>query len=162
MAKTLIVFSSKRGTTRCSAQMLADRITGGADLYNLGTDAPVDLGLYDAIVVGGSVYMGKVSKKLRRFIDANEAALLKANVLALFLCGMEEGEGMEKQLEQNYSQGLRDKAIATSCFGGEFLFSQMGGFTRALMRLAMSREDVHQINEQAIAAMAEAVNSALV
>ena len=72
MAKTLIVFSSKRGTTRCSAQMLADRITGGADLYNLGTDAPVDLGLYDAIVVGGSVYMGKVSKKLRRFIDANE------------------------------------------------------------------------------------------
>lgn len=161
MAQTLIVFSSKRGTTRSSAHMLADRLSGGADLYNLGTDDVVTLEGYDAIVVGGSVYMGKISKTLQQFVADNEGALLKVGVLALFLCGMEEGAGMQAQLEKNFSQALRDKAIATTCFGGEFLFSQMGRFTRFLMRLAMSREDVHHINEQAIEALATAINSAL-
>ncbi|MCK9546988.1 MAG: flavodoxin domain-containing protein [Sphaerochaeta sp.] len=161
MAKTLIVFSSKRGTTKRSAQLLRDQLTDGADLHPLNEGTSVDLSRYDAVVIGGSVYVGKTNKKLRQFVGEHEAELLKKRVLALFLCGMEEGEGMIKQLEQNYSQRLRDKAVAVSCFGGEFLFSQMGPFTRTLMRLAVSREDVHQIDEAAIKEMAGKINSAL-
>ncbi len=161
MAKTLIVFSSKRGTTKCSAQLLKDQLTDGADLYPLSDGGSVDLDAYDAVVIGGSVYAGKTNKKLRQFVAEHEEALLQKRVLALFLCGMEEGEGMQKQLEQNYSQALRDKAVAVSCFGGEFLFSQMGVLTRSLMRLAISREDIHKIDENAIKEMAERINSAL-
>ena len=161
MAKTLIVFSSKRGTTKCSAQMLKDQLTGGSDLHSLNEGGSVDLSEYDAVVIGGSVYAGKINKKLRQFVAEHEEELLQKQVLALFLCGMEEGEGMQKQIEQNYSQALRDKAAVVSCFGGEFLFSQMGVLTRSLMRLAISREDLHTIDEDAIKEMAERINSAL-
>ena len=161
MAKTLIVFSSKRGTTKCSAQLLRDQLTDGADLHSLNEGASVDLSTYDAVVIGGSVYAGKTNKKLRQFVAEHEGELLEKRVLALFLCGMEEGEGMQKQLEQNYSQALRDKAEVVSCFGGEFLFSQMGLLTRSLMRLAISRDDVHKIDENAIKEMAQRINSAL-
>jgi len=161
MAKTLIVFSSRRGTTRASARRLADQLTYGADLQALSEIEAVDLAGYDAVVIGGSVYAGKIHKKLRQFLTEREAELLKKRVLALFLCGMEEGEGMEKQLAQNYSRRLRDKAVAVSGFGGEFLFSQMGPLARFFMRLAISREDVHKIDDEAIKAMAERINSAL-
>ncbi len=161
MAKTLIVYTSKRGTTGQTSRLLADRLTYGADLHDLAHGPVENLDEYDAVIVGGSVYLGKTNKRLRSFIESEEERLLNKRVLALFLCGMEEGEGMQRQLAANFSEQLRKKAVAVQCLGGEFLFSQMGVLARSLMRLALSGDDVHRIDEAAIDALAQAVNSAL-
>ena len=65
MAKTLIVFSSKRGTTKCSAQMLKDQLTGGSDLHSLNEGGSVDLSEYDAVVIGVAINnrLRKASRK---------------------------------------------------------------------------------------------------
>jgi menaquinone-dependent protoporphyrinogen oxidase len=41
---------------------------------------------------------------------------------------MEEGDGAVKQLEQNYSQALREKALVMDYFGGEFSFPKWVGW----------------------------------
>jgi menaquinone-dependent protoporphyrinogen oxidase len=162
MAKTAIIYSSKRGTTKRCVQLLAERLDGGADIFDITDHSSVDLASYEAAVVGGSVYAGRLNKRLRRFLADHEAELIQRTALALFTCGMEEGEGAQRQLRESFSEPLRTKAVALECLGGEFLFSKMGWFARTLIKLAMSRDDVNQIDEAAIDRIATALNSALV
>ncbi len=158
MAKTLILYATKHGTTHACAEVLQKELKADADLQNLIEQPNVDLGAYDTIVLGGSVHAGRANGKLRKFCIANEQALLQKR-LGLFLCMMEEGEGAVRQLEQNYSKALREKALVVDSFGGEILFSNMGWITRKMMKM-MSKgdEDVHNIREDAIKAFAEVVN----
>lgn len=161
MAKTVIIYSSKRGTTKRCAKLLGERLDGGADLFDVDELSSVDLTSYEAAIVGGSVYAGRLNKRLRRFLTTHESDLGERKALALFTCGMEEGEGANRQLRENFSEALRTKAIALECLGGEFLFSKMGWLARTLIKLAMSRDDVNQIDEAAIDRIAAAINSAL-
>ncbi len=158
MAKTLILYATKHGTTHACAEVLQKELKADADLQNLIEQPNVDLGAYDTIVLGGSVHAGRANGKLKKFCIANEQALLQKR-LGLFLCMMEEGEGAVRQLEQNYSKALREKALVVDSFGGEFLFSKMGWITRKMMKM-MSKgdEDVHNIREDAIKAFAEVLN----
>ena len=159
MAKTLIIYASKYGTTETCASLLQKHLKDGAVLQNLAQQPKADLDAYDTVVLGGAVYAGRANGKLRRFCSANEQALLSKR-LGLFLCMMEEGDGAVKQLEQNYSQALREKALVMDYFGGEFLFSKMGWLARKIIKM-MSKgdEDVHTIREDAIKAFAEKLNN---
>ena len=158
MPKTLIIYATKYGTTETCATLLQKQLKDGADLHNLAQQPKVNLDAYDTVVLGGAVYAGRANGKLRRFCSANEQALLTKR-LGLFLCMMEEGEGAVKQLQQTYSQALRDKAVVMDYFGGEFLFSKMGWVARKIIKM-MSKgdEDVHNIREDAIKAFGEVLN----
>ncbi len=159
MAKTVIIYATKYGTTHSCAIQLQNQLKDGADLVNLAKQPKVALDAYDTVVLGAAVYAGRANGKLRRFCSANEQALL-AKRLGLFLCMMEEGDGSVKQLQQNYSQALRDKAVVMDSFGGEFLFSRMSWFVRKLIHLISKEDDdVHNIKEQAIKAFADVLNS---
>jgi menaquinone-dependent protoporphyrinogen oxidase len=158
MAKTLIIYATKYGTTETCATLLQKHLQDGAVLQNIAQQSKADLDAYDTVVLGGAVYAGRANGRLRRFCSANEQALLSKR-LGLFLCMMEEGDGAVKQLEQNYSQALREKALVMDYFGGEFLFSNMGWLARKIIKM-MSKgdEDVHNIREDAIKAFAEVLN----
>lgn len=158
MPKTLIIYATKYGTTHTCATMLQKLLNEGADLQNLKQKRTVNLDDYETVILGGAVYAGRASTKLRKFCSANEQVLLTKK-LGLFLCMMEEGEGAIKQLKQCYSQALREKAVVMDYFGGEFLFSKMGWVARKMIKM-MSKgdEDVHHIREDAIKAFAEVLN----
>lgn len=159
MAKTLIIYTTKYGTTQTCAALLKAQLRDGADLQNLSEHKKVKLDAYDTIVIGTSIHAGMINGRIKRFCAEHEQDLLKKR-LGLFLCMMEEGEGAVKQLEQKYSQALRDKALVVDSFGGEFLFSKMGWFARKLIKsMSKTDEDVHQIREDAIKAFAQVLNS---
>ncbi len=63
--KTLIVFSTKYGCTEKCVDILKSQIQGEVHI-SLVKDIRVDLNNFDNIIVGGSVYMGKIQKELLR------------------------------------------------------------------------------------------------
>jgi len=156
---TLIVYASRYGTTAECAHMLSEKIQGTVTLCNLEQTPTVDLTSYETIVVGGPIYAGRLHKRVKQFCRDQEARLLEKR-LGLFVCGMEEGEGSNRQLSNNYSPALFERAIVKESFGGQFLFSNMGCFTRKMIKLmSKTDEDVKKLRLDVIDKFAEKINA---
>jgi len=91
---TAVVFTSKLGTTRRTAEHIAGALD--ADLIDLKKDDR-SLADYDTIVLGSGIYFGKMPKSIRKFVDERRQELNGKRV-ALFICCMFSGEEAEKQL----------------------------------------------------------------
>jgi menaquinone-dependent protoporphyrinogen oxidase len=72
----LVAVASKHGSTTGIAEVVADelRTTGiAADVWSVDEAPPLEL--YDAIVVGSAIYVGRWMPEARRFVEASRAAL---------------------------------------------------------------------------------------
>ena len=67
--KVLIVYATRGGASKEAALMLADRIGARCDvsIYNIEEDPPSP-DEFDVAVIGGSIRMGKLNKKLKKYI----------------------------------------------------------------------------------------------
>ncbi len=157
--KTLVIYATHYGTTEACANLLSDALQGAVVLQNLAVNPSVDLTEFETVVVGSPIYAGRLNKRVKRFCNENESALLGKR-LGLFTCDMEEGEGSLKQLEHCYAQALVAHALAKTSFGGQFLFSKMNWVTKKMIKImSKSDEDVKRIQYDAIKAFANALNS---
>ena len=65
--KILIIYSTKWGVSKACAQMLADRLTPSFDITVCDIqDTPPSPEAFEVAVIGGSIRMGKLNKKLKR------------------------------------------------------------------------------------------------
>ena len=71
--KVLIVYATKGGASKEAAQMLADRLKSRADvsLFDINDNPPAP-DAFDVAVVGGSIRMGKLNKRLKKYIKSNK------------------------------------------------------------------------------------------
>lgn len=81
---TLILFSSKYGSAKKSAEYLNEKIKGSL-LMNLAENEP-NLDCFENVFIGGSVYNGKLSPNIRKFLSANEKTLKKKNLFIWINC----------------------------------------------------------------------------
>ncbi|MCX7921893.1 MAG: flavodoxin domain-containing protein [Clostridia bacterium] len=120
---TLIIFASKHGTTEKCASILSKKLTGKVDLHNLKAGAAPDLTKYDKVIIGGSIYAGRIQKEVSTFCSQN-LSLLKDKKLGLFICCMFPNNA-ETQLNGAFPQELLNSTAAKENFGGEMKFSDM-------------------------------------
>lgn len=67
--KILIAYGTKRGATQGLSQMLANELVAdGADVVVQPADAVADVEGFDAVVVGGSLYMGRWHRDAVRLV----------------------------------------------------------------------------------------------
>jgi len=148
-----IIYSSKHGTTEKVAHAIAEKLSGTNEikLFSLKKNPNPDITGFDTVILGSSVYVGQASEKMKNFCKANESALLQKKT-GLFVCGMHpDKEEQEKELKGSYSEILRENAIATGFFGGEFLFERMNFFERLIIKkIAKSTTSVHKIDWEAV------------
>ena len=98
--------------------------------------SPADLKDFDTIILGSSIYIGAVSKKMKAFCKANES-LLSSKKIGIFLCcGFQEQ--FEEYLSSNFPPSLRKNAVI-KCFGGEARTEKMKAFDKLIMKAAMKR-----------------------
>lgn len=57
---TLIAYSTKYGCAEKCAKMISDELKDRVDLINLRKENDVDLQKYDKVIIGGSIYIGKI------------------------------------------------------------------------------------------------------
>jgi len=130
---TVIVFASKYGFTKECAQKVADGLNGEVDIIDLGSTKQVDLSAYDRVIIGGSVYVGKIRKEVSVFCTENLDVLKEKN-LGLFICGMQEESVLKQELADNFPQELIDEAKSKQYLGGMFNFDKAGFLDKAIMK----------------------------
>ena len=122
MTRTLVAYASKHGSTEEVARWI------GSYLRSEGHDVDVrdaalvpDVESYDAVIVGGSLYMGRWHADARTFLRRHRAAL-EARALAVFALGpltleVDQVAGSRKQLENALTHlGVHPQFVAV--FGG--------------------------------------------
>jgi len=130
--KTLIAYASKYGTTQQCAAELKAKLAGEVTLLNLGKEKCGDLSGYDQILIGTSVYMGRIQKTVKAFLSKNEQALQSKPFGIFFCCG--SAESIDKALELSVSKELVAKAKLISYFGGEMNPDKMRGIHKFIIK----------------------------
>ena len=133
--KTLIVYSSKYGCTADCAEYLSTKLSGEVSVVDINKAThPIELGSFDTIIIGSSVYVGKITKKLRVFCEDNLDLLLSKKV-GIFLC-CAQPEQANEFLAANFPAALLDSAVTTKVFGSEIRLESIGFFDKMLLKAA--------------------------
>ncbi len=121
--RVLIAYASKHGTTREVAESIAQTLEERGLAVEIEEAGRVrDITRYDAVVVGGGLYMGKWHIDARRLLKRHREALAGKR-LAVFGMGpdsLEESKVAEsqKQLDRALAAVPELEPIAVTIFGG--------------------------------------------
>jgi len=156
--KTLVVYSTKHGATGSCARKIAAVL--GAEAFDLGNGKkPPDLSLFDSVVIGTAIYMGKGMPAALHFCEANLAALAEKR-LGLFVCGLRETDA-EKELAAAFPAPLAQRARVKSFLGGSIDYPSLGLREKLVTRAIMGKtESFSTITGTRIKDFAEKVRAA--
>ncbi|MCL2632580.1 MAG: flavodoxin domain-containing protein [Coriobacteriia bacterium] len=129
--KTLILYSTKHGSTAVVAQHIASGIDDTV-MHDLKKGEHPVLADFDCIIVGSAIYAGKILEQAQLFLAQN-TAMLCSKRLGLFLCGM-GAEAQAGAFTANFSPELLDAARAIAFLGGVFDPAKASFFERLIMR----------------------------
>ena len=87
--KILIVYATKGGASREAAEMLASRIGSRASVSVFDiNDRPPSPSEFDVAVIGGSIRMGRLNKKLKQYIREHTEKLSSMPCAVFICCGI--------------------------------------------------------------------------
>lgn len=156
--KTLIVFASTHGTTEKAVSLLSQHLSDDVKVIDLKKEQCSNLDDFDTVIIGGSIHIGMFQRKVTKFINVYDEALMSKKI-GLFLCCMKEDDDAQAQFETAYPPRLRKQAVAQSIFGGELLISKMNFFERKIIKkVSGTVTDVSSLNEVAIKEFADIIN----
>ena len=133
--KILIGYYTKSGTTAKCAELLSKQFHNHTtEVVDLAVTQP-DLGDYDTVLLGASIRMGRMDKRFRKYLKANETALTACRLGFFACCGATElaPDVMKKDI----SAALTDHALAMDSFGGELIVKAQKGIVAKIIVLMM-------------------------
>ena len=131
--KTIIIYATKYGFTEECVSELKNQLDGDVLAVDVQKDTISSLDAFDQIIIGGSIYMGQINKKLRLFCESNIEAI-GAKRLGLFLCcGL--AENFEQSMSNAFPSQLIEKAASRECFGGQLRTEIMKGPDRLITNM---------------------------
>ena len=139
---TLIVYGTKHGSVENCASILAKKLGGKVEIKNLKQGIEFDLSKYDRVIIGGSIYMGRIQKQVTQFCLKNIDSL-KEKKIGVFICCMNKNNE-EKQLMASFPNELLNIAVAKDCFGGEYRVKKMSFFEKFITKAVtkkLSKDD---------------------
>lgn len=151
----LIVYASKHGCTEKCAAKLAKKFVEEVELFDLKSGKSIDASRFDKVIIGSSVYVGRVHKEATDFCT-NNLEVLKEKKLGLFICGSQEGDALKQELDMAFPKELQSKAVAIECFGGEFIFSKMSFMEKTIVKVvAKTNKDTSNLSEDKMSSLAQ-------
>lgn len=133
--KNLIVYASTHGAAAECARRLSLALGGETDVVDLNGKTGADPSPYDTVVVGSSVYAGKIQKNAGSFCRKYESVLLQ-KPLGIFFSSMSQDEKeIRAYLEVGFPQELVKHLSAYNSFGGAFYFSRLNFAERTLAKM---------------------------
>jgi menaquinone-dependent protoporphyrinogen oxidase len=155
----LIVYRSKYGFTEGCARALAQRITSECAVVDLSSRGVPDPRGFDVVLVGGSIYGGKIQREVSAFCDRHSPVLREGRV-GLFISCLYEGDHARAQLQAAFPDWLTGRAFAAGLFGGEIRYRELRLLDRLLVRsVSPLSTDVSHAKPEALQSMADAVNA---
>jgi len=147
---TLLLYTTTHGTTEKIATYISEKLLDEVQIVNMIKEDVPSLHLYQTIVIGTSIHMGKIPKKMDRFLKKNERLILTKQ-LGMFLCCMKKGDEAQIQFESSFSSPLRGHAISQTLCGGEFIFSKMNFLEKKIIqKIAGEDQNRSTVNQKNI------------
>ncbi|MFD2673521.1 flavodoxin domain-containing protein [Marinicrinis sediminis] len=146
--RTLIAYTTRYGTAEQAAHRLKAELQGEVDVINLNQEQPGSLASYDQVILGGSIYFGRIQKELMTYASTHTEALLNKR-LGLFICaGETDPVNREKELREAFPRALYDHARCKSILGYQFQMDKLKWFERWMVRMVKGiRESCSKISE---------------
>ncbi|CQR45985.1 protoporphyrinogen oxidase [Paraliobacillus sp. PM-2] len=156
---TYILYTTKHGTTKYVANDLAKQLTGKTILINLKEQNEIDLSEANMIILGASIYVGKVQKEMKQFIDAHLEQLL-TKPIGLFLCaGHPDKNVVKREMQAAYSEKLRKHATSFLLPGYIYDFSKLHTLERLIVKKIVGiKESRHHLDTAAIKQFTSEIN----
>jgi len=146
----MIIYMSTHGCTESVSVKLAEKLNGEVILHNLKNDKKPDFSSFDRVIIGGSIHLGQIQRKLKTFCTENLEKLGRKEV-GLFICCMEEGETAYKQLNEAFPEKLHQYSKAEAILGCEFNLERMSFLEKMIIKkVAKLEESVSKIDHEGI------------
>jgi menaquinone-dependent protoporphyrinogen oxidase len=155
--RTIIIYSTKYGSAGNAAKMLEAKMDGEVQVVNIMTEVVPSLVDYDNIILGGSIYIGKIQRKLSKFVDKNLPILMKKRI-GLFICAAEKEEVRTKELESAFPAELYYHAICKEIFGYEIHYDKLNFLEKKMAGTVLGHKHNHsELSEEKIKKFARAL-----
>lgn len=142
--KSIIIYSTKYGSAGEIAELLRTKLAGETDVINIMKEQAPFLSGYDNVILGSSVYIGRIQKQMTAYI-AGHIDELKTKRIGLFLsAGAPNEEEGKKELNAAFGEALTSQAFAKEVLGHAFIFENM----KFLDKLMMSKIKGNSISEK--------------
>lgn len=131
--KILIIYASKNGVAKKAAEKLSAELssTNEVSLYDIN-DAPPSPEDFDVVVLGGSIRMTKLDKKLKAYLKKN-LNVISQKQSAFFICC-----GIIRDVDDYKATELPSKirfSLGVECFGGELKPDKVHGFDKIFTKM---------------------------
>lgn len=136
--KTIIIYSTKTGTTKKCANILAQNLKDAATA-NINTIQNEDIQKYDLIIIGTPIRIGLIDKKIKNFILKNQK-ILKTKKTAYYIC-CAFNENWKQYFEQNIPKEILENAITYNTFGGELNIEKQKGIDKLICKIVTKNMD---------------------
>lgn len=160
--KSVIIYSSKYGTTKTCSQILAQKLTD-AEIIDIKEAEGLLLSGYDTVIIGSSIRVGQINKKIKEFCEENARELLGKN-LGLFICSTAQ-ENTERDFTANFDKNLLANCRHKAWFGGELDLKKAKGIDKLVIWMVLKmfekneNKNFPQINEKNIEEFAKIMSS---
>ncbi len=135
---TLIIYASRYGCTRDCSEYLKNHLDGEVTLISIEEKIP-NINKFDNIIIGGSVYMGKIQRSVLSFCKRNRDILMKKST-GFFICCYTPKE-TDKFIEKFFERDILNHARCIAIFGGEMRYEKMNILYRKLFSSLNRIED---------------------
>lgn len=146
----LIAYGTKYGTTETVASRLREKLPTHTDLVNLKTTPAPAVNRYDVVLVGGSIYAGRIRPEVTKFCERHQDELLSRNAGVFISCLYDEKAG-GSQIGNNFPGWLLAHAFGRYNVGGAVRYSRLRFIDRVIMqKVAKVDSDLESINDAEI------------
>ena len=132
--KILILYASRNGATKHCAELLQTKLQNVHSVTlvscNDALPAPSE---FDVVVLAGSIRMGKIDKRLKKYVKQHQAILSDMPTAFALCCGLPRlfEEYLETQLPKNFVCSL-----GYHLFGGELKPEKLHGMDKLMVKIA--------------------------
>ena len=148
--KVLIAYASKYGTVERIAKELQEKLSVPCDLADLAGNSSPPVDPYDVVLVGGSIYAGRIRSSASKFCDRHREELQSRQV-GIFISCLYGEERAKQQIEENFPSWLLGHAFGRYSVGGAVGLSRLNLVDRVIMkRVAKVHSDLDNIEHEEI------------
>lgn len=112
---------------------MQEKLGEDCDLINLSENRTPSLSAYETIILGSSVYAGKMRSDALAFVSSQERSL-RDKSFGVFLCCKDQGEEALRYIKDNLPQWAWNQAFLKIALGHEVHLEKMNIFEKSLFK----------------------------
>jgi len=142
--KALIAYGTRYGSTTDIANRMGKILKkNGMDvtIINLDKEKISDISMFDFVIVGSGIAIGKWTKRSLKFLNRFESDLAKKKVALFVSCGDAKNPDKHEDAKKRYLEKITQdhpsiKPVKLGLFGGVIDLTRVGFLTRSMLKAA--------------------------